>query len=485
MTKLTPTAIQTEDAIWLASREAAGLFSEMGTGKTLTALEAARIAGAWPVLIICPPVAIGMWTSEAAAHLGNDIPWFVQRIKTAKDAINLAAGVVVVSQALVEPMKEALATIAWGLIIVDEAQAFKTLTSARTKALYGGGATGRGRAIVANAKHVWLLTGTPITRWPDDLFPHFRALAPGLIPSRDPQHILDPVPMKLSEFQARYCEVDYTEVEKTQRDGTVEMVEVSRVVGAQNEPELKPIIEAFSRRRTLIEVEPDMPPLVIDQEELDIPADAVAEALAICPDLLELVRQYEDGEITAPTLMDILASLEAEHLATARRKLGALKLSKTIERVAADFERDPEADPILIFGWHPAFIEGVASGLREKFFGDPAARWGLATQSIVGGTNQLSREGIIAAFNNGELDALAGNMQALGVAANLQARCNRVFVAEPDWSWANIMQAIKRVHRIGQTKPCRATFLVTPGTTDDAVVTVATDKLRTMNLLGV
>jgi len=464
--KLLPT--QVEDAAWLSSQARAALFHEMGTGKTHTALEAVRLLefDAFPLLIIAPPISLGMWADEVKKWLDPSLG--VVRVKTAKDNL-WGADVVVVSHALIASMPDlALDGEPWSTIIVDEAHAMKTMGSSRTKALYGGGARMQ-RGVAKDADRIWILTGTPITRWPDDLYPHFRALWPELIQSRDT--MAGRHPMTLAQFQERYCDEDY--------DG-----ENTRIVGSRNEPELRGLLDKVSRRRTLKEVMPDMPALVIDQEDLDIPPGAVEAALAICPDLLEWVARYEAGEISAVKLVDVLDTLDGEHLATARRKLGSLKIRRAVERIADDIV-EQESDPVLIFGWHPSVVKAMADGLAKIDVGPPQFRGYLETAHIVGGTPQHERERIMRGFNDGQYHALAGNMQALGVSANLQALCSRVFIIEPDWSWANVVQAIKRVHRIGQTRPCRATFLTTPGTTDDAVVSVATDKLRTMTLLGV
>ena len=65
---------QIEDAQFLASKSFAGCFSGMGSGKTLTALEACRhvmVLGD-TVLIVGPPISLFMWAAEFTRHL--DIP---------------------------------------------------------------------------------------------------------------------------------------------------------------------------------------------------------------------------------------------------------------------------------------------------------------------------------------------------------------------------------------------------------------------------
>ena len=57
---------QIEGARFLASAPGTkGLFYGMGTGKTVTALEATKRIGGGRVLIIAPPIALPMWQREA------------------------------------------------------------------------------------------------------------------------------------------------------------------------------------------------------------------------------------------------------------------------------------------------------------------------------------------------------------------------------------------------------------------------------------
>ena len=61
---------QIEDAQFLAARRFAGNFSGMGSGKTLTALEAFRLVRELvtdQVIIIGPPISLRMWQSEFEA----------------------------------------------------------------------------------------------------------------------------------------------------------------------------------------------------------------------------------------------------------------------------------------------------------------------------------------------------------------------------------------------------------------------------------
>ena len=124
---------QIEDAAFLASRAFAGCFSGMGSGKTRTALEAARLVGANPLIVIAPPIALRMWSREAGDHLGLS----VQIIKTGAAKIDRAVPVVVMSYEIATKraaeLKAIAATSPKAVLICDESHALKSTTAKRTK----------------------------------------------------------------------------------------------------------------------------------------------------------------------------------------------------------------------------------------------------------------------------------------------------------------------------------------------------------------
>jgi SNF2 family DNA or RNA helicase len=88
---------QIEDAQFLAARRFAGNFSGMGSGKTLTALEAFRLVRELvtdQVIIIGPPISLRMWQSEFEAFCPGDT---AQIVKTGKTKIDGAATALIMS----------------------------------------------------------------------------------------------------------------------------------------------------------------------------------------------------------------------------------------------------------------------------------------------------------------------------------------------------------------------------------------------------
>jgi len=164
---MTPLPTQIEDADFLVRQRRACLFSEPGTGKTLTALEAWNKVGG-RLVVVAPPIALGMWAKNIEDHCGKR----VQRIKSGKDKIDDKADAFVMSYAMAGKF-----FLQPNVLVLDEADALKTLSSERTKAVFGVRCKIT-QCLAYGVPYVWFLTGTPIRRYADDLYPVLQALWP-------------------------------------------------------------------------------------------------------------------------------------------------------------------------------------------------------------------------------------------------------------------------------------------------------------------
>ena len=81
-------------------------------------------------------------------------------------------------------------------------------------------------------------------------------------------------------------------------------------------------------------------------------------------------------------------------------------------------------------------------------------------------------------FQAGHIDILLVQTQTGGQGLTL-TRSHRAIVAELPWTAAALFQAIKRIHRIGQTAPCFADILSAPACwLDEVLSTVVSVKQR-------
>ena len=77
---------------------------------------------------------------------------------------------------------------------------------------------------------------------------------------------------------------------------------------------------------------------------------------------------------------------------------------------------------------------------------------------------------------------LIGNIRAAGVALTLTASCH-IDMLESDWSPAANWQALKRVHRITQTRAVRARFITLAESFDEIVNRIVAEKTEKIGVL--
>lgn len=398
---------QEMDARFLASRKVAGCFNGMGTGKTLTALEALVIAEADQALIVCPPIALRMWAQEASHHLECAPPQILFKGST---QINSKASILVCSYEIATRRQHEL--MSWAgrrssALICDESHALKSVKAKRTKAVLGKG------GMCEAFGHTWLLTGTPMTRWADDLIPFlFRAA---------PQALKEKIgALTIERYNLRYCITQRRVFPGARRPVTV-------TVGSCNLHELGDILAGCATRRTLDDVWHSMPPITHTRLAVE-----VAGASAI------------DRQLKNMSLGEIEQALarKDEHIATVRRECALLMCP-----AAADFiwqRVDAEQGAVLVGAWHREVIDTLVEALQGKQ---------LRVAKLDGRTPAAQKSNLQRQFNEGGLDVLVGQLSAMGVSLNLQRGGNSIVVVEEDWSPSVMDQFYGRLHRMGQGKP--------------------------------
>jgi len=93
------------------------------------------------------------------------------------------------------------------------------------------------------------------------------------------------------------------------------------------------------------------------------------------------------------------------------------------------------------------------------------------------GTMPLSsRNNIIISFQTDpSLKVLLISLKAGGEGLNLQA-ADHIFLMDPWWNPASESQAIQRAHRIGQTRPVKATRFVASDTIEEKIIELQQKK---------
>ena len=275
--------------------------------------------------------------------------------------------------------------------------------------------------LASKSKHAWLLSGTPMPNNPTELWAPVRYLWPSIAEELNLR--------TAQEWMLRFCKVRQTPYG-------------IKPYGVRSGAQLRQILNRIMLRRTIDEVGVDLPPLRVDLHHL--PKGAV--------DLSE----YE--------AMD--ASEEA-YTSSLRRVLGMAKAGP-VARQIVDELKDGAYDKIVVLYHHT----DVGHTLGRAF-----AEAGYTAVGFSGSTPQKIRWANIQAFQeNPRLPIFLAQQTAAGIAINLTA-ANEIVLVEPAWTPDDNSQAVARIRRIGQDRPCRARIFAIAGTIDSRVMSTIRAKV--------
>lgn len=409
MTQLYP--YQEEGAAWLAGKRAALLADEMGLGKSAQAIVAASYAfddTATPKIgVICPASVRENWRREFAKFWPNLVKpdLFVESYdEVARNPSTFPA--------------------ALDYLILDEAHYLKSPQSKRTRVILGEKCDGSG--LVANAKHVVLLTGTPMPNDPSELWPALRALFPEAITGSSGR------PDAFWQYVKRYCK-------------TIDNGFGLQIVGAKNHEKLRDALKPFMLRRTKDQVLDDLPSITFDELYVEggVPAELQGAEIRRVAEALDA-----DG-------VDGLRKI-APHVATLRRLTGMAKVAPVVEWVK-DFLANSDRK-IVLFAQHRDVIDALRESLLDRF-----------TCVVDGHVPPKQRQRAIDEFQlHPDFRVFIGQLQAAGTGITLTAASDVLFV-ESSWVPAENSQAAMRVHRIGQKNACMIRFATLAGSIDERI----------------
>jgi len=438
-----------------------GLFMEMGTGKSKVLIDNLGMLYQEGeinfALIIAPKGVYRNWTSkEIPEHMSDDIPhrvirWVASPNKTQQAemrsvgeefegltifVMNVESFSSVKGRTAGEWMGRAFGRN--GLIAIDESTTIKNHKAKRTKALM---------KIASVFKYKRLLTGSPVTKSPMDLYSQCEFLRPGLL-GYDSYYA----------FQGRYAVVQ----RKTMGSHAFQ-----QIVGFRNLDELTFKIDQFSYR-------------VLKQDCLDLP-DKIYTVRYVGltkeqRDMYNSIKQHalvmlDDGELsTAPAVITQMLRLQqilSGHLKTDEgdtvyfdsKRMDALK--EILE------EHDGKA---IIWSRFRYDIQQITKMLNETFGQGCAA-------SYYGDTSDDERQRAVNDFQNSEhLKFFVGNPSTAGYGLTL-TEANLVIYYANDFNLETRAQSEDRAHRIGQKNNVTYVDLISEGTIDERIVKSLQSKI--------
>jgi SNF2 family DNA or RNA helicase len=174
-----PFAHQKVTASFLALRDRCFCFNEAGTGKTSSVIWAADYLMTQGlikrVLVICPlSIMYSAWQADifkTAMHRSVGVAHGDAKRRT--KIVNGEYEFVIINFDGVGTVQEEIAKANFDLIVIDEANAYKTVTTKRWKIL--------SKLITANTR-LWMMTGTPASQSPEDAFGLAKLVNPQGVP---------------------------------------------------------------------------------------------------------------------------------------------------------------------------------------------------------------------------------------------------------------------------------------------------------------
>lgn len=169
-------AYQSIGAKALALQKRGILADEMGLGKSKQSLDAAQLVGAQRILIIAPKSLLWNWERECSRWAAG-YPVYVYdgtpRERAAAEAHFGDAQVIIITNYEKLLLPSTRLERQWDAVIADEAQRAKNTTSKTHKLLH--------RLCQHSAKHVFLLTGTPLEIRVEELYALTRIIRPAVL----------------------------------------------------------------------------------------------------------------------------------------------------------------------------------------------------------------------------------------------------------------------------------------------------------------
>ncbi len=430
---------QLEGLAWLQFLREQGLAGiladDMGLGKTAQTLAHLLIekqSGRMdrPSLVVLPTSLIFNWKREAE-RFAPQLRLLSLHGKERADRFSLIAkyDVILTTYPLLWRDEEALMAHDYHLLILDEAQTVKNVTSQAAQVV---------RRL--NARHRLCLTGTPLENHLGELWAQFDFLLPGF----------------LGDAKS-FTKTWRTPIEKHGNRARRDLL-------AQR-------VRPFILRRRKEDVAKELPEktLIIRTVELEGMQRDLYEAVRVAMDR-RVREEIADKGFARSHIIILDALLKLRQVCCDPRLLKLASAKKVKERAKLDLlmemlpELVGEGRRILVFSQFTSMLELIEAALVKE---------GLGYVKLTGDTK--NREEVVRSFQEGEVPIFLISLKAGGVGLNLTA-ADTVIHYDPWWNPAVENQATDRAHRLGQTKNVFVYKLVVAGSIEEKILALQERK---------
>ena len=440
------------------NRQVWAWFMEMGTGKTKVCIDNIAIlydkGKVDRALVIAPNGIKRNWRKELSVHMADHVNyrvavWSSSPKKKEKDELEQLSvmsddlSILIMNiEALSTPrgVDFARSFIFSGscFMVVDESTTIKNHAARRTKNIMK----------IANlAKYRRIMTGSPVTKSPLDLYSQIQFLGGWFLEQTN-----------YYAFRARYAIVQQRNVGSHS---------FQHVMGYQRLDELTAILREFSTR-------------ILKEDCLDLPDKLYTKrVVSMTPEQLkayvEMKKQamtfFEDNPMTAAsvlTQMTRLHQIVCGHVKTDDGQVRTLKNNRIKELLQVLQETDGK---VIIWAVFRHDIQTIEKEIANEYGKETVA-------SYYGDTKDSIRQSIVDSFMDSDSDLrfFIGNPKTGGYGLTLTCSHTVVYYSN-DYSLEVRMQSEDRAHRIGQEDKVTYVDLMTEGTIDEKIVNSLNNKI--------
>jgi len=403
----TPFKHQETTAAFLSLHKRAFCFNEAGTGKTSSVIWAADYLMTQGlikrVLIICPlSIMYSAWQADIfKTSMHRSVAVAYGDAEKRKKIINGIYEFVIINYDGVNIVAEDISKLGFDLIVVDEANAYKTATTKRFKTL---------AKILKPSTKLWMLTGTPASQSPLDAF----GLAKLVCPDNVPKYFTawrDKVMHQLTRFK-------YVPKPTSRND----------VFNA-----LQPAIR-FEKAQCL-----DLPDVTYQTREVPLTPQVTRYYRAIKDQMLIEAAGEKISAVNAAAKLTKLLQISGGAVYTDTREVVEFDVSPRLNALMEVI--DETIHKVIIFVPFRHTIELVSKHLKGE---------GITNEIINGDVGAKQRGDLINRFQNSEFPrVLIIQPQAASHGVTLTA-ANTVVFWSPVMSVETYLQCIARIDRYGQ-----------------------------------
>lgn len=428
----------------LAEIGAGGILADdMGLGKTLQAIafvcQRLHINPSAKTLIVCPTSLLYNWQQEWNRYAPSIDVWVYHGNQRDIPTQTDQGFVVLSTYGTMRSDIDALATVAWDTVVLDESHNIKNPAAQITRA-----------SLQLQASHRLALSGTPVMNNTFDLFAQVNFVLPGMLGSRE-------------FFRREYADP------------------IDRFQDEEKKLMLHQLTHPFILRRTKEQVAPELP----EKTEQIMWCDLAPDQRAAYNTIREQVQSSVFLDINTKGLQEgKLAVING--LLKLRQVCNAYELlpmdwttpfeSVKIRLLLEELSQLTYPHKALVFSQFTTMLDVLEQPLRTA---------GISFLRIDGQTPANQRQQRVDQFQQkDEISVMLISLKAGNAGLNLTA-ADYVFLIDPWWNTAVEQQAIDRTHRIGQQRNVFAYRLICKNTIEEKILQLqARKKQLASDLVG-